>query len=132
MSDKTIMIVDDDLHLILSLTPRLEANGYKVISAMNTSAAIVMAQKNSPDLVILDLRLPAESDGLMLLQQMRGATEFMKTPIIVLTAGDAASYKKRVLDAGATAFFQKPPDNDQLLGAIRKALGGTRRHLASV
>ena len=67
MSEKTIMIVDDDLHLVLSLTPRLEINGYKVISAMNTSAAIAMAQKNLPDLVILDLRLPAESDGLMLL-----------------------------------------------------------------
>jgi|ERR1700722_10159280 two-component system KDP operon response regulator KdpE len=124
MGEKKIMIVDDDQHLVLGLTPRLKANGYRVVSAPDAISAIAMARKEAPDLVILDLGLPA-GDGFMVLQRMRNLTELMTTPVIVLTARGPAGNEKRVLDAGATAFFQKPPDNHDFLAAIRLALGET-------
>jgi DNA-binding response OmpR family regulator len=122
MSGKKILIIDDDKHLLLGLTARLNANGYRVVSAMDAISAIAVARKEAPDLVILDLGLPA-GDGFLVLERMRGLVELVATPVIVLSAWDPTDNKKRALDAGAVAFFQKPPDNHEFLAAIRHALG---------
>jgi two-component system KDP operon response regulator KdpE len=122
MSGKKILIIDDDPHLLLGLTARLRANGYKVISATDAISAIAVARQEAPDLVILDLGLPG-GDGFLVLERMRGLADIGATPVIVLSARDPADNKKRALDAGAVAFFQKPPDNHEFLTAIRQALG---------
>jgi DNA-binding response OmpR family regulator len=122
MLEKKVLIIDDDPHLLLGLTPRLKANGYNVVIAPDAASAMAVAQKESPDLILLDLRLPAVSDGLLLLQNIRTTAELMRTPVIVLSSACAAESEKLVLDAGAVAFFQKPVLNDELLAAIRRAL----------
>jgi DNA-binding response OmpR family regulator len=124
MSGKKILIVDDDEHLLLGLTARLKAKEYRVSAAMDANSAITMARKESPDLVILDLGLPA-GDGFVVLERMRGLADLSTTPVIVLSARDPAHNKKRALEAGAAAFFQKPPNNHEFLSAIRHALGET-------
>lgn len=124
MSGNKILIIDDDRHLLLGLTARLKANGYIVVCATDAVSAIAVARKEVPDLVILDLGLPA-GDGLLVLERLRGLTDLVATPVIVLSARDPADNKKRALDAGAVAFFQKPPDNHEFLTAIRQALGET-------
>ena len=124
MKDKKILIVDDDQDLVLGLTARLKANGYKVICATDTISALTMACTELPDLVILDLGLPA-GDGFLVLEQMRDLPDLVATPVIVLTARNPTDNKKRALDAGALAFFQKPPDNHEFLTAIRQAMGET-------
>jgi len=122
MSGKKILIIDDDQHLLLGLTARLKANGYSVVSAMDAISAIAAARKEAPDLIILDLGLPA-GDGFLVLERMRSLTDLVATPVIVLSAWDPAENKRRALDAGAVAFFQKPPDNREFLTTIRHALG---------
>jgi len=122
MSGKKVLIIDDDQHLLLGLTARLKANGYRVISATDAISAIEVARKEAPDLIILDLGLPA-GDGFVVLERMRGLADLGAIPVIVLSARDPADNKKRALDAGAVAFFQKPPDNHEFLTAIRQALG---------
>jgi DNA-binding response OmpR family regulator len=122
MSGKKILIVDDDPHLLLGLSARLKANGYKVMCATDALAAITVARKEAPDLVILDLGLPA-GDGFLVLERMRSLADLVATPVIVLSARDPADNKKRALDAGAVAFFQKPPDSYEFLTEIRQALG---------
>jgi DNA-binding response OmpR family regulator len=122
MTGKKILIVDDDPHLLLGLTARLKANGYKVMCAADALAAITVARKEAPDLVILDLGLPA-GDGFLVLERMRGLADLVATPVIVLSARDPANNKKRALDAGALAYFQKPPDSYEFLTEIRHALG---------
>jgi DNA-binding response OmpR family regulator len=124
MSEKQVLIIDDDQHLVLGLTARLKANGYKVISAADGISAIAVARKKAPDLVILDLGLPA-GDGFLVLERMRNLADLAPIPVIVLSARDPADNKKRALDAGAAAFFQKPPENHEFLSAIRQALGET-------
>jgi DNA-binding response OmpR family regulator len=124
MTGKKILIVDDDQHLLLGLTPRLKANGYRVLSAADAISAITVARKEAPDLVILDLGLPA-GDGFVVLERMRSLADLVDIPVIVLSARDPAVNKQRALDAGALAFFQKPPDNHEFLTAIRGALGET-------
>jgi len=124
VSGKKILIVDDDQHLLLGLTARLKANGYGVVSATDAISAIAVARKEAPDLVILDLGLPA-GDGFLVLERMRSLADLLATPVIVLSARDPAGNKQRALDAGVLAFFHKPPDNHEFLMAIRQALGET-------
>jgi DNA-binding response OmpR family regulator len=122
MTAKKILIVDDDPHLLLGLTAKLKANGYSVMCATDALAAITVARKEAPDLVILDLGLPA-GDGFLVLERMRSLADLVATPVIVLSARDPADNKKRALNAGAVAFFQKPPDSYEFLTEIRQALG---------
>jgi DNA-binding response OmpR family regulator len=122
MTAKTILIIDDDQHLLLGLAARLRGNGFSVICATDAVSGITSAQKNTPDLIILDLGLPRD-EGFELLEQKRGLTDIAAIPVIVLTARDSFKNGKLVLEAGAVAFFQKPPDNNQFLTAIRQVLG---------
>lgn len=122
MTGKKILIIDDDPDLLLGLTARLKANDYGVICALDAISAIAVARKEAPDLVILDLGLPA-GDGFLVLERMKGLPDLVATPVIVLSARDPDGNEKRALDAGAVAFFQKPPDNHEFLTAIRQALG---------
>jgi DNA-binding response OmpR family regulator len=124
MTGKTILLVDDDQDLLLGLTPRLKANGYKVVYAKDAIAAIAVARTEAADLVILDLGLPA-GDGFVVLERMRALKDLVTTPVIVLSARDPVENEKRALDSGAIAFFQKPPDIHEFLSAIRQALGET-------
>jgi DNA-binding response OmpR family regulator len=124
MTEKKILIIDDDQHLQLGLSARLRAKGYRVTCAADAISAITVARKELPDLIILDLGLPA-GDGFLVLERMRDLADLAAIPVIVLSARDPAENKKRSLEAGAVAFFQKPPDNHEFLGAIRHALGET-------
>ena len=108
MTEKKILIIDDDQHLLLGLTARLKGNGYTVFWATDAISAITVARKEAPDLVILDLGLPA-GDGFVVLERMRGLADLVATPVIVLSAADPADNERRALEAGAVAFFQKPP-----------------------
>ena len=125
MSGKKILIVDDDPHLLLGLTAKLKANGYRVTCAADALSAITVARKEAPDLVILDLGLPA-GDGFLVLERMRSLADLVATPVIVLSARDPTDNKKRALDAGAVAYLQKPPDSYEFLNEIRQALGEKR------
>jgi two-component system KDP operon response regulator KdpE len=121
---KKILIVDDDPQLLLGLTPRLKANGYSVVTAADGIAAIAVARKETPNLILLDLGLPG-GDGFLVLERLRNMGELASIPVIVLSARDPADNRRRALGGGAVAYFQKPPDNHELLTAIRQGLGET-------
>src|ERR1700677_2740499 len=103
MSGK-ILIIDDDPHLILGLTPRLRASNYTVVTAGDAIAAIAVARKEVPDLIILDLGLPG-GDGFMVLERIRNLADLSGVPVIVLSARDPVDNRKRSLEGGAVAFF---------------------------
>jgi len=122
MAERQILIIDDDRHLLLGLAARLRGSGYRVICATDAASGITLARKETPDLIILDLGLPRD-EGFDVLEQMRGLREISAIPVIVLTARDPVTNDKLALEAGAVAFFQKPPDNGEFLSAIRHTLG---------
>jgi DNA-binding response OmpR family regulator len=120
--DKTkILIVDDDPDLRKGLNLRLRANNYDTSYATDGFSAISMAQKERPDLIILDIGLPA-GDGFVVLERLQENAALSCIPVIVLTARDPESTREKIMRSGATAFFQKPADNSELLNAIRAVL----------
>lgn len=122
MDKQKILIVDDDADLRLGLNARLRASGYDTAFAQDGVSALSVARTEDPDLILLDLGLPG-GDGFVVLKRLRSHMTLGCKPVIVLTARDPDSSEKKALEAGATAFFQKPADTTALLEAIREALG---------
>jgi DNA-binding response OmpR family regulator len=123
MGTKKILIVDDDPDVRLGLHIRLKANHYDVIFAADGMASIAEARKHMPDLIILDLGLPA-GDGFSVLARLKANDSLSLIPVIVVSARDRNANMDRALKAGANTFLQKPVDNTELLAVIRQALGG--------
>lgn len=121
MSKNKILVVDDDPDLVKALRLRLRANDYEITTASDGYSAIATAQKERPDLIILDLGLPV-GDGFVVLERLQSSNPLSSIPVIVLTARDPQNNEDRALKAGAAAFFQKPVDNDELLNVIRVSL----------
>jgi DNA-binding response OmpR family regulator len=122
MTKKKILIVEDDQDMRRALNVRLRANNYDTAFASDAVEALSIARKEQPDLVLLDLGLPA-GDGFTVMDRMKDIPALSCLPVIVVSARDPAGNKDRALSAGAAAFFQKPVDNGQLLAAIRHSLG---------
>jgi two-component system KDP operon response regulator KdpE len=121
MAKPKILVVDDDPDLVKALRLRLRSHDYEIATATDGYSAISSAQKERPDLIILDLGLPV-GDGFVVLDRLQASNQLSGIPVIVLTARDPQNNEDRALKAGAAAFFQKPVDNDELLNVIRVSL----------
>jgi DNA-binding response OmpR family regulator len=122
MSNKKILIVDDDPDVRQGMHVRLKANHYDTFFAGDALSSIAEARKHDPDLIILDLGLPA-GDGFVVMDRLKSVPSLAVIPVIVVSARDVLANKERALKAGAKAFLQKPVDNAELLKVIRQALG---------
>jgi len=126
MNRQKILIVDDNPVIIKTLSMKLDAAGYDVISAGDGTEAISATRKERPDLILLDINFPEDVgiswDGFKVIAWLERIDEAKGTPIIVISGGDAAKFKDRSLQAGAIAYFQKPVDNDKLVEAIKNSI----------
>ena len=116
-----ILLVEDDKDTVRAMAVRFKAKGYQLVVANDAISAISTARKEKPDLIVLDLGLPA-GDGFMVLQRLKANYELMLVPVIVVSARDPLMNEQRALEAGAELFFQKPFDNDEFFSAVQKAL----------
>ncbi len=117
-SAATILVVDDDPHILLALRIALQARGYVVRAVPNGPSALAAAQDVLPDAVVVDLAMP-RMDGVEVIERLRVWT---RVPIIVLSAHTDEANKVRALDAGADDYIDKPFGNEELLARIRSAL----------
>ena len=121
MGNKKILIVEDDPDLLRSMHVRLRAHNYDTFSAGDAISCMAEARKQEPDLILLDLGLPA-GDGFVLMERFKQVPALASVPVIVVTARDFRANQRRAIQAGAAAFMQKPVNNAELLAAIRRAL----------
>jgi DNA-binding response OmpR family regulator len=122
MGNKKILIVEDDPDVLHSMHLRLRAHHYDTSSASDAISCMAEARKNEPDLIILDLGLPA-GDGFLLMERFKQIPSLAAVPVIVVTGRDLHANHKRVVEAGAKAMLQKPVNNARLLAIIRQAIG---------
>ncbi|HTQ61750.1 MAG TPA: response regulator [Candidatus Solibacter sp.] len=122
MSGKKILIVEDENLQLTLLARRLKSAGFDIAAARDGMTAISTARKEQPDLILLDLGLPA-GDGFVVLQRLQMLINTNTIPIIVVSSRDPKANRDAALKAGAIAYFQKPVDLDTLLKSINEALG---------
>jgi len=122
VSYKKILIVEDDADVRLGYLILLKAHHYDVLLAADGMSAVSEAVKNRPDLVILDLGLPA-GDGFVVLDRFRVNLNLALVPVIVVSGRDLAVNKERALKLGAKYFLQKPWNDTELLGIISQLIG---------
>ena len=121
--DKTkILVVDDDQDIRQLLGHRLKARGYEAVFAGDAISAVNQARKERPDLILLDLSMPA-GDGYVVMERIKAMPALEGTPVIIVSARDPLAEEDRFITSGADAFFRKPFDYEQLLRAISRALG---------
>lgn len=119
---KKILVVDDDEDIRRGLAIRLKASNYEVAMAADAITAVSVAQKERPDLIILDVNMPG-GNGFVVMERLQKITHLALVPVIVVTGGDPFIYRDRAMSLGALAFFEKPVDNEILITAIKRALG---------
>ena len=124
MSKPKILVIDDDNDMRRALHIRLRSHGYDTVFAGDGLSAMNTALKESPDLILLDLGLPA-GDGFVVMERLQKNTRLSCIPVIVLTARECRGNQEKALAAGCFAFFQKPADNGELMSAVEKALTGS-------
>jgi two-component system KDP operon response regulator KdpE len=113
-----VLVVDDEPQILRALGINLRARGYDVDLAPSGEAALQLAARDHPDVVVLDLGLPGV-DGLEVIAGLRG---WSSVPIIVLSVRDREPDKVAALDAGADDYVTKPFGMDELLARMRAAL----------
>jgi CheY-like chemotaxis protein len=118
---KTVLLVDDDNIFLLTIGVRLKSMGYTVCTAKDAANAISAVRKNSPDVVVLDVSLPA-GDGFLVADRLRNLIVSATTPIIFITASEKLDLRERAMKLGAVAFLKKPFDATTLADAIESAL----------
>jgi two-component system KDP operon response regulator KdpE len=118
MRPAKILVVDDEPHLVKLVRSNLEAQRYKVITAMDGPSALALVEKEGADLVILDIMLPG-MDGFDVLQKIR---EFSSVPVIMLTARDQDVDVVRGLRSGADDYVKKPFSVHELLARVEAVL----------
>ena len=126
MSQADILVVDDDPDMRQTLQIRLKANGYAVRCAEDGVGAISEVRSHTPDLIVLDLGLPA-GDGFVVLDTVKTNVDLSSVPVIVLSGRDRKANEERVLNAGGRAFLQKPVQTNEFLAVIRHTLDETHR-----
>ncbi len=114
---KKILIIDDEKALVSGLYTLLKSQGYLPISAYDGVFGISLAHKENPDLIILDLGLPA-GGGLYVLENLKNSIETHDIPVLVLTAQQGADLEEKVKLMGTAAYFHKPFDSQELLSRI--------------
>lgn len=120
---KKILIVDDEPNVVRLIMSRLKANGYDVVVAYDGLQAVRVAHLEKPDLILLDVRIPA-GGGLTVYENLRQLVDTMMTPIVFVTALANDEMREKIEEMGADDLITKPVDPQELLDKVAKFVGG--------
>ncbi len=119
LKGKKVLVADDDVRNIFSMTKALEKFQVQVIAAMDGKEALEVLASGEPiDIVLMDMMMP-EMDGYETIKNIRRTTQFASLPIIAVTAKSMIGDREKCIQAGASDYISKPVDIDQLLSLLR-------------
>ena len=120
MTNARIMIVEDEPIVAMELQDTLELEGYEVCGIIDSADALLAAaQREKPQLLLMDIRLRSYIDGIDAVQRLRF---FNKVPVIYMTAWNTPDVRRRADATKPEAFLTKPIDTAELLTAVERAL----------
>jgi DNA-binding response OmpR family regulator len=117
---KRVLLVDDDNEIVESMRTVLESRGYQILVARDGNQGLMMAEKEEPDLVVLDMMMPKRSGFLVLEKLRRSRPVPMK--VIMITANEGSRHKAYAEMLGVDDYIRKPFAMDRLLQSIDKLL----------
>lgn len=118
---KRILLVDDDEAILETMRAALQGSGYEVLTARDGSEGLMRAERDDPDLIVLDVVMPRRS-GFAVLNHLRNS-RFRSPPIIMVTASDEPRHREFAAARGADAYMPKPFDMGELLVQVEVLLG---------
>lgn len=127
MSDRTILVIDDDIDLVEIIRVTLEGEGFNVIDAQNGARGLRLASEQTPDLIILDVMMGEIDEGFQVAYELRNREETREIPILMLTAvvdqtGFDFDPEKDAEFLPVNEFIQKPVAPKELVDLVRKHL----------
>lgn len=117
---KRILLVDDDYEIVESMRLALEAHGYQILVARDGNQGLAMAEREDPDLVILDMMMPKRS-GFLVLEKLR-RTRRVPMRIVMITANEGNRHKAYAEMLGVDDYIRKPFAMDRLLESVNRLL----------
>lgn len=121
MTTKTILIADDDRGHLMAMKVRLEAEGFTVIGTQDAYHAVEQARKFKPDLLILDINMPAGT-GFSVQERLNNFPELSNIPVIYVTGEDPDRVDSIAQEIGAFAVLHKPFDSSDLTDTCKRAI----------
>ena len=119
-SPKRILLVDDDAEIIEAMRYALEGRGFQVLIARDGNQGLAMAEREDPDLVILDMMMPKRS-GFLVLEKLRRSRP-VPVRIIMVTANEGSRHKAYAEMLGVDDYIRKPFAMDRLLDTVERLL----------
>ena len=114
---KKILVVDDDADFVLLLTKKLTQAGHQVFAAFDGFQAVQIAHRELPDLVLLDVRLPA-GGGAGVLKNLRSSTKTLNIPILAMSASESPDIQADIAKYELEGFLKKPFEFADLLKRV--------------
>lgn len=117
---KTILLVDDDVEIVETMRFALESKGYRVIVARDGNQGLALAERDDPDLIVLDMMMPKRS-GFLVLEKLRQSRR-IPTKVIMVTGNEGARHKAYAEMLGVDDYIRKPFPMDRLLESVQRLL----------
>jgi len=117
---KRILLVDDDHEIVEAIRVALEAQGYRILIARDGNQGLAMAERDDPDLVILDMMMPKRS-GFLVLERLR-RTHRVPMRVIMITANEGSRHKAYAEMLGVDDYIRKPFAMDRLIDSVNRLL----------
>jgi signal transduction histidine kinase/DNA-binding response OmpR family regulator/CHASE3 domain sensor protein len=118
LQNKTVIVADDDVRNIFSITKALENYKMTILPAIDGKEALQQLEKQRPDAILMDMMMP-EMDGYETIKRIRSYPKYKNLPIIAVTAKAMTGDREKCISAGASDYITKPVDIDQLLSLLR-------------
>ena len=124
-AQKTVLLVDDDIDIIESMRTVLESKGYRVIVARDGNAGLTVAERESPDLIILDMMMPKKS-GFLVLEKLKGRPGGL-IPTIMITGNEGSRHRAYAEMLGVRDYIRKPFAMEKLVRSVEAVLDAAAR-----
>jgi DNA-binding response OmpR family regulator len=118
---KTILLVDDDNEIIESMRTVLDAKGYRILVARDGNAGLTVAERENPDLIVLDMMMPKKS-GFLVLEKLKSRSGGL-IPTIMITGNEGSRHRAYAEFLGVKDYIRKPFAMEKLVRSIDKILG---------
>lgn len=119
---KRILIVEDEPHMLRVTELSLKKGGYEILTARNGLEAIELAEREAPELIVMDVTMPV-MDGITALKRLKAMPATAGIPVIMLTSRGQLIAREESEESGATLFLTKPFSPSALAAAARRIIG---------